>query len=355
MSTLDHHQPEVGNDAHGEFIIYRTEDEHTEVQLRLIDNNVWMTQEEIGRLFGVSVSTISIHLKRIYEEGDLTRDRTLKQFQRVQGEGDRDISRQLNHYNLDAIMAVGYRVRGPRGAQFRRWATDVLKEYLIKGFAMNDEKLKDPTGKDYFNELLERIRDIRSSEARFYQQIRDVVATAVDYTGDSPAQHMIFAKIQNRLHFAVAGQTAAEILATRSDPAKPNMGLQAFSGKKVHKRDVIIAKNYLNEDELRILNRLTTMFLDHAQMQAERRVTMTLGDWVTQTDKFINFNDFPVLQDNGRISKDAAEHKANERYMLFDRARKHELEGEQLEQQIAEMKTIEQQILADQRRLGRRE
>lgn len=351
--TEDSQVPELGEDRTGEFIVYRTEDGRTEVHLRLIDGSVWMTQEEIASLFNVSLGSISTHLKNIYEEGDLTRERTLQQFQRVRSEGDRDIRRTLNHYNLDAIMAVGYRVRGDRGSQFRAWATEVLKEYLIKGFAMNDEKLKDPTGKDYFDELLERIRDIRSSEARFYQQILDVVATAVDYTG-APEQQAIFPKIQNKLHYAVAGQTAGEILATRSDPSKPNMGLQTFSGKKVRKRDVAIAKNYLYEDELKTLNRLTSMYLEYAEMQAERRQEMTLEDWIERTEKFITFNEYPVLQDAGRISKQSAEHKAHERYAAFDRARKEELHGKQLEDQIERMKSIERQIVADKRRLERR-
>lgn len=347
--------PEVGEDQGGEFIIYRTEDELTEVHLRLVDGSVWMTQAQIAELFGVTRANVSAHLKNIYEDGDLTRDRTVKNYLTVRSEGDRDIRRHVDHYNLDAIMAVGYRVRGLRGAQFRRWATNVLKEYLIKGFAMNDEKLKDPTGKDYFNEILERIRDIRSSEARFYQQILDLVATAVDYSKEGAAKLHLFANIQNKLHFAIAGQTAPEILATRSDPSKPNMGLQTFRGNKVRKRDVTIAKNYLLEDELKTLNRLTTMYLDYAEMQAERRVEMTMKDWIEQTDKFITFNDYPVLTDAGRINRTAAEHKAHERYALFDRARNSELEGQQLHEQIEALKIMDRQILADQKRLNRRQ
>ncbi|HZK31800.1 MAG TPA: RhuM family protein [Corynebacterium sp.] len=347
--------PEVREDKGGEFIIYRTEDELTEVHLRLVDGSVWMTQAQIAELFGVTRANVSTHLKNIYEDGDLTRDRTVKNYLTVRSEGDRDIRRQMDHYNLDAIMAVGYRVRGPRGAQFRRWATEVLKEYLIKGFAMNDEKLKDPTGKDYFNELLERIRDIRASEARFYQQILDLVTTAVDYSKEGATRLRLFATIQNKLHFAIAGQTAPEILATRSDPSKPNMGLQTFSGKKVKKRDVSVAKNYLLEDELKTLNRFTVMYLDYAELQAERRVEMTMQDWIDQTDKFIDFNNYPVLTDVGRISRPEAEHKAHDRYALFDRARKAELEGQQLHDQIKALKIMDRQIIADQKRLNRRE
>ncbi|GFK19244.1 DNA-binding protein [Corynebacterium glutamicum] len=355
LSNHQNDEPELGEDQTGEFIIYKTDDESTEVHLRLVDNSVWMTQEEMSVLFGVSLTTISKHLRNIYEDNELTRDRTLAKFTRVQNEGDRDIRRHLNHYNLDAIMAVGYRVRGARGIQFRAWATLILKEYLIKGFAMNDEKLKDPTGKDYFNELLERIRDIRSSEARFYQQILDLVATAVDYTSEGAKKLQLFATIQNKLHFAIAGQTAPEILATRSDPTKPNMGLHTFSGSKVRKRDVTIAKNYLVEDEMKTLNTFTTMYLDYAELQTKRRVGMTMQDWLAQTDKFILFNDYPVLEDSGRISRDAAEHKAHERYALFDKARKAPLEGQQLHDQIEALKVIDQQILSDQKRLTRRE
>lgn len=357
MSTPELHEnepPETGSDQVGEFIVYRTEDEETQVHLRLIDGSVWMTQTQIAETFGVSRANISTHLKNIYEENELTRDRTSKSYLTVRSEGDRDIQRQVNHYNLDAIIAVGYRVRGARGIQFRAWATLVLKDYLIKGFAMNDEKLKDPSGKDYFDELLERIRDIRTSEARFYQQILDLIATAVDYTPSSPSNSQVFASIQNKLHFAVAGQTAPEILATRSDPSKPNMGLTSFSGKKVRKRDVSVAKNYLTQDELRTLNRFTTMYLDYAQQQAERRQEMTLADWSAQTDKFIEFNEYPVLEDAGRITRAVAEHKAHERYALFDRARKEELEGPQLSDQIAQLKIIDQQIVADKKRLNRR-
>ena len=355
LSNPHNEEPELREDQIGEFIIYRTEDDTTEVHLRMVDGSVWMPQSQIAELFGVSRANISLHLKNIYKEGDLTRDRTIKKYLTVRSEGDRDIRRTVEHFNLDAIMAVGYRVRGPRGAQFRHWATSVLKEYLIKGFAMNDEKLKDPTGKDYFNELLERIRDIRSSEARFYQQILDLVATAADYTTEGAQQLQLFATIQNKLHFAIAGQTAPEILATRSDPTKPNMGLHTFSRDKVRKSDVTVAKNYLVEDELRTLNRFTTMYLDYAQLQTERRVGMTMKDWLAQTDKFITFNDYPVLEDSGRISRVAAEQKAHERYALFDKARKAPLEGQQLHDQIAALKAIDQQIVADQKRLRRRE
>lgn len=347
--------PDIGSDHAGEFIIYRTEADNTEVHLRLVGGTVWMTQAEMSDLFGVTVSTISRHISNIYEDGDLTRESTFSKHENVAVEQGRQVLRRLDSYNLDMVIAVGYRVRGPRGAQFRAWATLVLKDYLIKGFAMNDEKLKDPSGKDYFDELLERIRDIRSSEARFYQQIRDLIATAVDYSPKSAATTQFFANIQNKLHFAVTGQTASEILATRSDPTQPNMGLTSFSGKKVRKQDVTVAKNYLLPNEIRTLNRFTTMYLDYAELQAERRQEMTLADWADQTDKFITFNEYPVLPDTGRISNQEAADRARERYALYDHARQNTLHGQQLSDQIDALKIIDQQIVAARRRLKRRD
>ncbi len=337
-------------DSVGEFIIYRTEDDLTEVHLRLRDGSVWMSQSEIAELFDISVSTVSRHLKSIYEEEELDRGSTVSLYERVSVERGRKVSRQIEHYNLDAIMAVGYRVRGPRGVQFRNWASSVLKDYLIKGFAMNDEKLKDPTGKDYFDELLARIRDIRASEARFYQQILDVIATAVDYSPENAQQKWIFQKVQNKLHYAVAGQTAAEILETRCNPSQKNLGLQSFKGKIVRKRDIYTAKNYLVKEEMETLNRLTVMYLDYAKLQAERRNPMTLDDWVNRTDRFIEFNDYPVLTHAGQTSMEAAKKKVAERYEVFDKARKKELEGRELEEQIAQIQRIEQEIVRARKR-----
>lgn len=333
----------------GEFIIYRTEDGITEVHLRVIEGSVWMTQAEIAELFDVSRSSVSEHLRTIFNTAELERAEVVRKFRKEPGQG----GRRLDHYNLDAIMAVGYRVRGPRGAQFRSWATEVLKEYLVKGFAMNDEKLKDPRGLDYFDELLERIRDIRASEARFYSQILDIIATAVDYQKGDPRNQVFFGRIQNKLHFAVAGQTAAEILTMRANPTAPNMGLTSFKGSKVRRRDVTVAKNYLLEDEIRTLNRLTTMFLDYAQLRAEQRKQMTLSDWEKQADKFIDFNDYPVLDDAGRITKDQADAKAIERFEAFDAARNRSSSEAVLEDQILAMQRIENDIVAQKRRLGR--
>ncbi|MFD5868317.1 RhuM family protein [Corynebacterium sp. NPDC060344] len=339
-----------GSPSTGEFIIYRTDDDRTEVHLRVIEGSVWMTQAEIAELFDVSRSSVSEHLRTIFNTAELERAEVVRKFRKEPGQG----GRRLDHYKLDAIMAVGYRVRGPRGAQFRSWATEVLKEYLVKGFAMNDEKLKDPRGLDYFDELLERIRDIRASEARFYSQILDVIATAVDYQKGEDQNRVFFGRIQNKLHFAVTGQTAAEILVLRANPSEPNMGLTNFKGARVRKRDVTVAKNYLLEGEMRTLNRLSTMFLDYAQLQAEQRKQMTLSDWEKQADKFIDFNDFPVLDDAGRITKDQADAKAIERFEAFDAARTRSEAEAMLEEQVHAMQRIEKDILAQTRRLGRR-
>lgn len=338
----------------GEFIIYTTEDGRTEVHLRVIDDTVWMTQSEIGDLFDVTAASVSIHLKNAYNDGDLDKDRTLKKLQRVQPEGSRAISRRFNHYNLDAIMAVGYRVRGPRGAQFRAWATSVLREYLIKGFAMDDERLKDPRGRDYFDELLSRIRDIRSSEARLYTHLRDVFALADDYSANDPRTAGFFQRIQNKLHYAVTGQTATEIIATRCDPSKDNLGLNSFSGRKVRKRDVTSAKNYLEENELELLNLLVSQFLDYAEGQAKRRKVVHMADWLEKTDRFIEFNEYEPLSDAGRISRREADRLVHERYAIYDDRRRASDPEQSDEKTLELLKEMDRRILADRKRLAPR-
>lgn len=345
---------ETASDETGEFVIYTTDDDRTEIHLRLRDGTVWMTQDEMAELFGVGLTTISKHLRNIYEDNELTRDRTLAQFARVQNEGDRDIRRTLNHYNLDAIMAVGYRVRGTRGIQFRAWATLVLSEYLVKGFALNDEKLKDPRGLDYFNELLDRIRDIRSSEARLYQKILELFVLSADYDQKVAADKKYFQTIQNKLHYAITGQTASEILATRCDPSAQNLGLTSFKGNKVRKGDIVTAKNYLTKDELEELNLLVSQFLDYAENQARRRKVINMQDWIDKTDAFIEFNEYEPLNDNGRISMTQAKHLVGERYALFD-SRRRQAENAEFDAKILdEMQKIERQILAARTRLSPR-
>ncbi|QGU03140.1 hypothetical protein CKALI_11480 [Corynebacterium kalinowskii] len=343
--------PEIHHDSLGEFVIYNTDDGRAEVQLRLIDGTVWMTQRQMAELFDVTRASISAHLINIYEEGDLTRDRTVKNFLTVRSEGDRDIRRQMDHYDLDAIMAVGFRVRGPRGGQFRRWATEVLKEYLIKGFVLNDEKLKDPRGVDYFDELLERIRDIRSSEARLYLELRRIVSLADDYDKDSPRTQGIYASIQDKLHYAITGLTASEIIATRSDAAADNLGLTSWKGKKVTKRDVTVAKNYLTNKELRHLNLLVSQFLDYAQLQAESRKIIHMRDWLAKTDRFIEFNEREPLKDHGRITRAAANELAQQRYDLFKARRKQDEDAELEAEFIASFAELDRRLLQDRKRL----
>ncbi|MDN6706587.1 RhuM family protein [Corynebacterium glyciniphilum] len=311
-------------DGFGEFVIYTTEDGDIEVHLRVVDGTVWLTQRDMA----VSVPSISMHLRDIYDEGELTRDRTIQQYLTVRSEGDRTVRRTVDHYNLDAVLAVGYRVRGRHGVQFRTWARGVLSEYLVKGFAMDDERLKDPRGRDYFSELLERIRDIRSSEARMYQQVRDVFALADDYDKADPRSQSMFRTIQNKLHYAVTGQTAGEIIATRCDPTADNLGLTSFSGREVRKKDVSTAKNYLTSEELDELNRLV--------------------------DQFIEFNDYESLDDAGRVHMEEAKRLAGERYALYDAKRRAPEEAEAAAAEIAELQEIERRILTDRERLAPR-
>ncbi|CAL8899833.1 virulence RhuM family protein [Kocuria varians] len=281
-----------------------------------------MTRAQIAALFGTSTENIRQHLKNIYAEGEIATDATSKKFLGVQDEGGRSVRRQTTHYSLDAILAVGYRVRSDRGVQFRQWASTVLREYLIKGFAMNDERLKDPAGLDYFDELLERIRDIRASEKRFYQKIKDVFTTAVDYEPSDPLAKQFFATVQNKVVYAVTGRTAAELILARADPAQPNMGLTTWRGGVVRKGDVTIAKNYLTHEEVSSLNRLTTMLLDYAEDRARGREQMTMANWAERVDKFLEFNERQVLPNAGSVSRKSMETQVHRRYGEFDEARK---------------------------------
>lgn len=345
-------EPEISNDGLGEFVIYTTDDGRVEIHLRLIDGSVWLTQKEIAELFDVSRSSVSEHVKHLVNSGELDRGEVVRKFRKEPGQSAH--GRALDHYNLDAIMAVGFRVRGPRGAQFRRWATEVLREYLIKGFAMDDERLKDPRGADYFDELLERIRDIRSSEARLYLKIRDIIALAADYDPTSGKSRSIFATIQDKLHYAITGQTSSEILATRCDPQADNLGLTNFKGPRVRKGDIEIAKNYLERSELDELNRLVTQFLEYAESQARRRKVVHLDDWVVKTDRFIEFNEYEPLSDHGRISRNQARDMVQERYQIYDAART-QGRNERFDAEILpQLQEIEQRILADRKRLSPR-
>jgi hypothetical protein len=333
---------ELATAPSSEFIVYRTEDGRVEVQLRTVDNTVWLSQRQMADLFDKDVRTINDHLKRIYEEGECVMEATIRKFRIVQSEGERMVERAVDHYNLDAVLAVGYRVRSARGTQFRRWASTVLREYLVKGFAMNDARLKDPVGADYFDELLERIRDIRASEKRFYEKVRDVFsASSADYDPKSKIATTFFATIQNKLLFAVTGHTAAELVVKRCNHELPNMGLTSWKGGVVRKGDVGIAKNYLDEKEVKQLNRLTTRFLDFAEDRAERRQQMLMADWVAQTDRFLEFDERGILKGPGRVSADEATRVSSERYARFDERRR-ELQAQAAD--VAELEAIQAEI-----------
>lgn len=324
------------NDNTGELILYRTEDGRAEIHLRAIDGTVWLNQVEMARLFDTTKQNVSLHIRNILSEGELSAEATVKESLTVQTEGRRQVSRSVQLYRLELILAVGFRVRSPRGAQFRRWAGSTLAEYLVKGFVLNDQRLKDAERADYFDELLHRIRDIRSSEKRFYQKLRDLFkASSSDYDGTAQTAKAFFATIQNKLVFAVTGRTAAELIVARADPAASNMALTNWLGERVRKADAVVSKNYLDAHELDQLNRLVTMFLDFAEDRAMRRVETRMADWITQTDRFLNFNERAVLEHAGRISHEQMETIIDERYAAFD-ARRRADEAQAAEQEAAE-------------------
>jgi hypothetical protein len=306
----------------GELILYTSADGSAVIQLRAEDGTVWLTQAEMAALFDTTPQNITQHTKAVYAEGELTDTATCKELLQVRQEGGRAVSRQLKHYNLDMILAVGYRVRSPRGTQFRQWATTHLREYLVKGFVLDSARLKEPGGWDYFDELLARIRDIRASEKRFYQKIRDIYATAVDYDSKSEAAQLFFKKVQNKMLWAVTGHTAPELIAGRADPSLPNMGLTTWKGGQVRKQDVTVAKNYLSQEEIEALDRIVVMYLDYAEDQAERRKTLTMREWEDKLDAFLAFNEREVLTHAGKLRADVAEKLALERYECFDAARR---------------------------------
>ena len=307
--------------AGGEMILYATEDGQAEIQLRAEDGTVWLAQAQMAELFQTSPQAITQILGSIFRDEELSREATCKESLQVRTEGSRRVRRKIKIYNLDAILAIGYRVRSPRGVQFRRWATTVLREYLVKGFAMNDERLKDPD-RDYFDELLERIRDIRASEARFYRKVRDLLSLSSDYDPSLPRASDFFARIQNKMLHAVTGYTAAELLVARSDPDSRNMGLTTWRGHRVQKRDVGTSKNYLDEPEIRELNLIVTMFLDTAELRAGRRQVMTLSEWDRVLDRFLAGNELPILDSGGTISAADAREVVDERYAVFDAKRR---------------------------------
>ena len=303
-------------------ILYQTDDGLARVQLRADEGSVWLTQLEIAELFATTKQNVSLHAKNILEDGELTADRTVKESLTVQTEGARKVQRSTLLYSLPLILAIGYRVRSPRGTQFRQWATAHLGEFLTKGFLMDDERLKNPGGWDYYDELLERIREIRTSEKRFYQKVRDLFALSADYRADDQSAQMFFAEVQNKLLYAVTRKTAAEIVVNRADPSLPNMALLTWKGRRVRKEDVIIAKNYLNADEVDSLNRLVVIFLEQAELRTKERKDLTLAYWRSNVDRLLEFNDKPVLKDAGSISGGEMKSIAHDRYEIFDSHRR---------------------------------
>jgi len=327
----------------GRILIYQNEKGDTKIDVFFEDGNVWITQKGLAELYQVKPPTINEHIKNILEDGELEEAATIRNFRIVQNEGDRQVNREIIHYNFQMILAIGYRVRSNIGVHFRRWASKVLTEYSKKGFAMNDERLKNPQpfGEDYFDELLERIRDIRSSEKRFYQKILDIYKTSVDYDSDLQSTRLFFQTVQNKMHYSIHGNTAAELIARRANASKPNMGLSTFKGVKVRKGDIDIAKNYLNEDELSGLNRIVTMYLDYAEDQAKQHIQMHMADWEIKLDAFLRFTGREVLQNAGKVSAEVAKSLAEQQYKLFDSHRKiQEVNFELLEEETQSIKAV---------------
>lgn len=307
-------------DNHGELILYRTEDGRTDVHLRAEGGTVWLTQGEMAELFDTTKQNISLHVRNVFAEQELSEEAVVKQYLTTASDGKRY---KTMSYRLDLILAIGFRVRSPRGVQFRRWAGSALAEYLVKGFLLNDERLKDAERADYFKELLRRIRDIRSSEKRFYQTLRDLFKlSSSDYDGTAATAKTFFATIQNKLVYAITGRTAAQLIVERADPGAAQLGLTNWSGDKPRKSDAVVSKNYLSQPELEQLNRLVTMFLDFAEDRAERRIETRMADWIKQTDRFLDFNERAILDGPGRVSNQQMEAIITERYKAFDASRR---------------------------------
>jgi hypothetical protein len=329
-----------------ELIFYQTE-RGIRIDVRLDEGTVWLTQAQMAELFQTTPQNITLHLKSIYGEGELSEEATCKSYLQVRREGSREVRRQLRHYNLDAILAVGYRVESPRGTQFRQWATTRLREYLEKGFTLDDERLRNPPGPDvpdYFDELLERIRDIRASERRMYLRLRDILALAADYQPSTAQTQLFFKTVQNKLHFSVTGKTAPELIAERANHLLPHMGLTTWKGDVVRKGDVTVAKNYLNEEEIGELNRIVVMFLDFAEDQARRRKQIFMEDWATRLDDFLRFNERRVLDSPGTISRDEAERRAHGEYERFQERRRLETEDEAERRHLEEIQRTVQSL-----------
>lgn len=308
----------------GKLLIYQNEKGDTKVDVFFAEETVWMTQRSIAELYQTSPQNVTSHIKNIYKDSELDEKATCKDFLQVQNEGTRKVRRERKFYNLEVILAVGYRVRSNVGIHFRKWASSILTEFMKKGFVLNDERLKNPQpfGADYFDELLERIRDIRASEKRVYQKVKDIFALSVDYNKQSDTAQKFFKLVQNKLEFAATGYTAPEIIASRADATKENMGLTAFKGAKVRKSDVLIAKNYMTHEEISTLNLIVNMYLDYAELQAKNHRIMHMTEWEEKLNQFLQFNGREVLQDFGKVRRDVADALAYEQYEIYNAHRK---------------------------------
>ncbi len=332
-------------DDSGEFILYQTEDGQTRIEVRLEQETVWLTQRGMAELFQTTPQNITQHIAAIFEEGELAELATCKDYLQVQIEGNREVQRTRKYYNLDVIISVGYRVRSHRGTQFRIWATQRLREFLIKGFAMDDHRLKQAGGGTYFEELLARIRDIRSSERVFWRKVLDIYATSIDYDPQAENSMSFFKTVQNKMHWAAHGHTAAEVIHARADALQPNMGLTSWDGSRPRKTDVSIAKNYLQQEEIEALNRIVTAYLEFAELQALNRKPMSMVDWITKLDDFLKLSDRDILTHAGKISHDAAKEKAESefaRYKTQQAALPQQVDGH-FEHSLDELKKIESQ------------
>ncbi len=322
----------------GSLMIYQNEKGDTKVDVLFQDGNIWMTQASIAELYQTKPQNITQHIKHIYEDGELDENRTCKEYLQVQTEGKRQIKRHTKHYSFEMILAIGYRVRTHVGIHFRNWATSLIHEYTQKGFVLNDERLKSPKqfGDDYFDELLERIKDIRASEQRFYEKVKAIYATSIDYDKDDKQTKLFFKTVQNKMHYSVHSHTAAEIIDSRADATKDNMGLTSWKGAVVRKGDVDIAKNYLSKDEVEALNRIVVMYLDYAEDMAKQRVPMHMADWENKLNEFLKFYGRNVLDNAGTVSAEKAKQKAYAEYEKFNNAR--------IEKQKADFDELESKV-----------
>jgi hypothetical protein len=326
----------------GQVLLYQDEG-GVRLQLRASDGTVWLSQTQIARLYATSVPYVLQMISRILSDGELT-EATINSELIVRTEGGRQVQREIKVYNLDMVLVVGYRSTSPQAVRFRQWVTSVLRDYLVKGFAMDDQKLKAVDGSDFFEELLGRIRSIRASEKRFYQKVREMYATAIDYDPTSPTSQVFFATVQNKMLWAITGHTAAEIDKLRSDPSAMNMGLTSWSGSVVRKADVVTAKNYLASEEIHELDRIVTMFLDYAEDQAQRRQSMTMADWAGKLDAFLSLNERDLLTHAGRVQASVAQTLAEERFAEFDSARIHQAVVEEDRADLDSLLAIERKL-----------